>query len=99
MYAAKWTHGMAFSLVRCQVFSVTEKSLVVKSVEPLVGIWNPYPLTAYPLAGGEWKFFSTEEEVVQWGMARGQEMLAALLSKVATLQSEIAALSNISAGS
>lgn len=95
LYAATWTYGMKFSLVLCQVFNVTRNSLVVKSAEPLVGMWNPYPFTTYPLDGREWKFFSTEEEAVQWGTVRGKEILAALLSKVENLQSEIAALQNI----
>ena len=66
----------------CQVYDVTDKSLVIHSAQSIFGYAPPKGHTRKP-PNGQWRFFDTATEALVWVMAR-------MGNKVANLQSEIA---------
>lgn len=81
MYTAKQEYS-SFDVAVCQVYDVTDKSLVVHSAEAIFGYAPGKGHTKMP-PSGQWRFFDTATQALVWVKAR-------MGNKVANLQSEIA---------
>jgi len=81
MYAAKQEYS-SFDVAVCQVYDVTDKTLMVHSAQAIFGYAPAKGYTRMP-PNGQWWFFDTATEALVWVMAR-------MGNKVASLQSEIA---------
>lgn len=94
MYAVQWFAGVKLRLSRCQVFGVTDKTLIVKSAEAILG-WSIYTPSQYARSGGDWMFFSTAREAIEWGAERAQRLVDRLNRDVALAEEELAALTKM----
>ncbi len=94
MYAANWSLGSKFRLARCRVSDVTEKTLIIRSVDDLLG-WPPHTGLQYARSGGEWLFFATAREAIQWGAEVAQRRFDDLVNKVARAEKELAMLTGM----
>jgi hypothetical protein len=71
MYAAKQEYS-SFDVAACQVYDVTDKTLMVHSAQAIFG-YAPYKgitKVAPNLQGGGWWFFDTATEALVWVVAR-----------------------------
>lgn len=94
MWAVQWSISNKLHLARCRVFGVTDKALVVKSADTILGL-SPHPKTQYMTVGGDWLFFTTPREAIQWGAERAQRRVDALKRNVAQAEDELDTLTKM----
>lgn len=94
MWAVRWSAGNKPYLARCLVFDVTDKTLVVKSADTILG-WSPFAPSQYARSGGEWLFFPTAREAIQWGAERAQRRIDALKRDMEQAEDELDTLTKM----